>query len=407
MVITVQEILIQVTKQLQATSQTAQLDAQVLLAHHLGKPRAWILAHPEAPVAESKWEQVKTSADRLEHGEPLPYVTGHWEFFGLDFRVTPSVLIPRPETELLVEKAIQWLQAHPQRRTALDLGTGTGCIGIALAKHTANLRITLTDISGEALEVARWNAEKQGVLAQVEFRQANLLDGIGGTFELMCANLPYIPSKTVDGLPVARHEPREALDGGSDGMDYIRRLLLQARGQLTAGGLLLIEIEASQGGKASKLARKDYPLSNIQILQDLAGRDRCLMIERPELIAHLCATEEWVQSQGRGEFTDSSLRQNGFIHCSQPEQILEVASRFYNGAAELVILWIEPGKLKAETRWELADKAYFPHVYGPINLEAVRAVSELRRDASGSYAAIKIPDWQNRAGNIPGGGKAD
>jgi len=288
MEMTIQEILAQLSQQLHQISETAILDAQVLLAHTLEKPRSWILAHPEAPLDNTRYDQIIQAANRMEHGEPLPYVIGHWEFYGLDFHLTPSVLIPRPETELLVERGIKWLQLHPPQHKVVDVGTGSGCIGIALAKNIPDLRPLLTDISLEALSVAKINAEKYGLLDRLEFLQADLLNGVPGSFDLICANLPYIPTPKLMKLPVAEMEPRLALDGGSSGTEVISRLLGQAKGQLVSGGLMLLEIESSHGDEVKTLAKGYYPASKVQVLKDLSGLDRCVEIERPNLIIHLC-----------------------------------------------------------------------------------------------------------------------
>jgi release factor glutamine methyltransferase len=389
MEITIQELLKQLTERLQAHSQTATLDAQVLVAHHLSKPRAWVLAHPEVRVKKEDIRKISQSASQIEAGEPLPYILGHWEFFGLDFALTPQVLIPRPETELLVEKAIQWLQQHPRKQHVADVGTGSGCIGISLAKHIPGLHILLTDISAAALDVARLNAEKHLVLGRLEFKQADLLEDIPGTFDLICANLPYIPTSTISQLPVGAGEPRSALDGGDDGLEVIARLLDQAAGQLASGGLMLLEMEASQGMRLMATAKRAYPQSRIQIHKDLAGLDRCLEIERPDKIVHLCPRHEWSESQRLGEFRDHSLLQNGFIHCSQPEQAIDVANRYYQGVEDMVMLWIDPEKLEQEIRWEKSGGGYYPHVYGPIDLQAVETVSRLSPDRDGIYRSIQ------------------
>jgi uncharacterized protein (DUF952 family)/precorrin-6B methylase 2 len=275
---------------------------------------------------------------------------------------------------------------------AADIGTGSGCIGIALAKNIPDLHLLMTDISSNALNIARINAEKYGLSDRMEFIQTDLLDGIAEPFELLCANLPYIPTPLLRNLPVADREPRVALDGGFKGIEVIHRLLEQARNRLISGGLMLLEIESSQGVAAETLAKANFPASKVQILKDLSGLDRCLEIERPNLIIHLCQREEWLLAQQRGIFQDKSLIQDGFIHCSQTEQILEVANRFYQGIPELVLLWIDPDKVTSEIRWETADNVQFPHVYGPINLNAFVSVTNLKSDIDGAYRVIQLPD---------------
>jgi release factor glutamine methyltransferase len=273
---------------LDGKSDTPELDAQVLLAHLLRKPRSWLLAHPEAAAPRGLLAVLEAAVRRLEGGEPLPYVLGAWEFFGLSFVVTPDVLIPRPETELLVERALDWLRAHPKKRRVLDVGTGSGCIAVALAVHLPDLHVLATDISAGAIEVARSNAARLGVGGRVEFVQCDLLPCVDREprstvhglppYDLIVANLPYIPTRTLHKLPIYRREPTLALDGGKDGLDIVRRLLAAAPEVLARGGMMLLEIEASQGAKALSLAFDAFSEAEIHLHQDLAGRDRLMKI---------------------------------------------------------------------------------------------------------------------------------
>ena len=256
------------------------LSAQVLLAHVIERPRTWLLAHPEAPLSFEAVKRLNNLLQRLAQGEPLPYLIGHWEFFGLDFLVSPAVLIPRPETELLVEQALEWLQDHPRARLAADVGTGSGCIAVSLAKHAPQLRIHAVDRSREALEIARQNAARQNVSEQVIFLQGSLLETASGPFDLVCANLPYIPSAALAGLPVADHEPRQALDGGADGLAAIRALIQDAPRWLAPGALLLLEMQFDQGEEIAALAQEHLPGADISVLPDLAGLPRLVRIER-------------------------------------------------------------------------------------------------------------------------------
>jgi release factor glutamine methyltransferase len=254
------------------------LDAQVLLARILGRPRTWVLAHPEAALTRSRAAELEEMVRCLEAGKPLPYVLGCWEFFGLEFEITPDVLIPRPETELLVERALGWLRADPSRRRAVDVGTGSGCIAISLAANLPDLRIMATDISPAALQVAGRNARANGVEGRVEFCCCDLFpDRIG--FDLIAANLPYVPTRTLEQLSIHGREPALAVDGGSDGLAQIRRLLAQVPERLVPGGLLLIEIEASQGPRVLSLAYDAFSEAQIHLHQDLAGRDRLLEVQ--------------------------------------------------------------------------------------------------------------------------------
>ncbi len=252
----------------------------MLLAHVLGKSRTWVLAHLEVQLTQEQQENLAKSLQRLEQGEPLPYLLGHWEFYGLDFLITPATLIPRPETELLVEQALLWLQAHPTKRLAIDAGSGSGCIAVTLAVKVPSLQVIASDLSWDALQVVVRNALRHGVAERVHCLQADLLSACDGDFDLICANLPYIPSEVLSRLSIYGREPTLALDGGTDGLKHICRLLQQARYCLAKGGLLLLEIEASQGQAMRALAEKTFPSSDIRILPDLAGHDRLLRVQR-------------------------------------------------------------------------------------------------------------------------------
>ena len=269
----------QIQARLLQVSETPVLDAQVILAHILGKPRSWVLAHPEFSLTPEQAVELERALTRLEAGEPLPYVLGHWEFFGMDFSVSRQVLIPRPETELMVEQALTWLRRHPARRAVLDVGTGSGCIALSLAIKTPNLHVLANDISPGALEQAQSNLLRYALQGRVQFVLADLFPEVGGSFDLICANLPYIPSAELARLKVGRWEPQLALDGGPDGLRLVRRLLRQAPSHLAPGGLLLVEIEANQGQAVLDLARDAFPAAEIALLPDLAGKDRLLCIQ--------------------------------------------------------------------------------------------------------------------------------
>ena len=202
---------------LEKHSDSPGLDAQEVLARVMHRTRSWVMAHPEAPLTPKRAAALETLVVGLERGEPLPYILGRWEFFGLAFEVTPDVLIPRPETELLVERAIGWLQAHPGFRHAADVGTGSGCIGIALAANIPDLQVMGSDISPAAVKMAQRNAVKNGVGKRMEFLRCNLFPP-ETEYDLIVANLPYIPTKTLHKLPIYGREPTMALDGGADGL---------------------------------------------------------------------------------------------------------------------------------------------------------------------------------------------
>jgi release factor glutamine methyltransferase len=216
---------------------------------------------------------------KLESGLPLPYALGYWEFYKLRFRITPDVLIPRPETELLVERAIEWLKAHPARRFCADIGTGSGCIAIAIAHHLSGSQFIANDISMESLKIARRNAKEHQVRRQISFYQGYLLQALKGRFDLILANLPYIPTPKLETLEVFGREPTRALHGGPTGLTYISELLTSAPNTLKEGGMILLEIDESHGPEAKQLAVQVFPDATVSTHQDLAGQDRMLIIQ--------------------------------------------------------------------------------------------------------------------------------
>jgi release factor glutamine methyltransferase len=282
-----QDLLDSTVVRLSPLSDTPQLDAQVLLAHVFEKPRTWILAHPTSTLDVEKAAKLSVLIKRLELGEPLPYVLNHWEFFGLDFDLTPDVLIPRPETELLVERAIAWLQASPERRTIADIGTGSGCIAVSFAMNVQGVRILATDISLPALKVAHHNALKFDVAKQIDFVQCDLLPqhinslSTDQHFDLICANLPYIPTEKLNSLPIYGREPTIALDGGADGLDPFRNFFKIVPEWMASGGRILLEIEATRGMAVLSLAYDAFFSAAIHLHQDLTGHDRLLEIQLP------------------------------------------------------------------------------------------------------------------------------
>jgi len=279
-------LLSSITESLAPFSDTPALDASVLMAHILKKPRTWVMAHPDLTLTTEQQQQLDDSLARLERGESFPYVLGHWEFFGLEFDLTPDVLIPRPETELLVEKAVAWLQQSSSRKVIADIGTGSGAIAVSVAINIQNVQVLATDISSKALDVARRNARKFNVEKQIEFIHCDLLPERSSlvhpepSFDLICANLPYIPTPTLHHLPIFGREPTLALDGGLDGLELYRRLFSLAPGWLTPNGKMLVEIEATQGTKILAMANETFPGAEIHLHTDLAGHDRLLVIAR-------------------------------------------------------------------------------------------------------------------------------
>ncbi len=257
----------------------ARLDTEVLLAHTLGATRTWVIAHPEHIVPPDSARQFDAALQRLAAGEPLPYLLGHWEFYGRDFIVTPAVLIPRPETELLIDTALAAAKDRPATLRLIDIGSGSGCIALTLAHALPQAAVFATDTSIEALAVAAKNARQHALYQRVQLHHGDLFAGLDGPFDLICANPPYIASDELQQLAVSKYEPRVALDGGPDGLDVIRRLLRKVRNQLRPGGLLLVEIGSGQRAKVRMLARRAFSGATIDIKPDLAGLDRLLVVQ--------------------------------------------------------------------------------------------------------------------------------
>jgi release factor glutamine methyltransferase len=295
-VATVEELLRIGVERLRASgSESPRLDAELLLARRVGLDRTRIVAYPEAPVGESAAAAYETDLARRELGEPIAYIRGIKEFHGLAFVADPRALIPRPETERLVELAeaevVSRLLAAPRPAgtrpiRVVDIGTGSGAIAIALAvalrrrRMLDDVRIMATDLSPEALQLARENAVGHGVADRIEFIVADLLPLDGQLLDVVAANLPYVASTVVDGLPVAASfEPRGALDGGPDGLDLIRALLERLPRVLRADGVALLEIGSDQAeGVAAETAAR-IPGWRCEVLPDLAGLPRVARLE--------------------------------------------------------------------------------------------------------------------------------
>jgi release factor glutamine methyltransferase len=249
-----------------------------LLSHVLNSTNTWLASNEEIILRDSQILQLDELLEQLISGEPLPYLIGHWSFYGLDFIVNPSVLIPRPETELLVENALTWLNANPTRRSMAEIGIGSGCISISLSTQIFDLQIHATDVSLAALNTAKQNIIQHS-LNNILLIQSNLLDCVSKKFDLICANLPYIASSTLKMLPVSKHEPFQALDGGTDGLFYIRSFLKDAHRYLSDKSLLLMEIENTQKNAVMEIANRHFQNSSIQVIDDLALLPRLLIIQ--------------------------------------------------------------------------------------------------------------------------------
>lgn len=263
-----------------ARGRIAALDAHVLLAHVLNCERAELIAHPQRELSSEQHAQFVALVERAADDVPVAYLIGRRAWYDMDLQVTPAVLVPRPETELLLERALAFLATCSDAPHVVDVGTGSGALAVGVKKHQPNAVVHAVDISVAALDVARRNAAVYA--PEVIFHQGDLLSPLDGhePFDLIMANLPYIPSETARSLPVAKHEPLLALDGGTDGLTLIARLLAQvASGRMArTGGLILLEIGADQGAACAALAQKHFAGGAVRVLPDYAGLDRIVEI---------------------------------------------------------------------------------------------------------------------------------
>lgn len=274
----VQQALQLAREQVEENGQISTLEAQVLLAEILGHNRSVVLAHPELELNSNQQLRFRTDLEQVRSGVPLAFLLGWKDFYGRRFDVTHETLIPRPETEQLVERALEILRGREHPRV-VDVGTGTGCIAITIACEYERASLLATDRSPGPLKVAKRNAVKHAVSGQLQWLLADLLSPIRGRFDLLCANLPYIPSERLRSLAVSEHEPVAALDGGQEGMDYTARLIRQLPDILAPNGTALFEIDQGQGDPLGAIARTYLPGCNVHIEQDAAGLERLLLIE--------------------------------------------------------------------------------------------------------------------------------
>ena len=258
------------------------MNAELLLMFVLGCDRTYLYGHPERELTTEEAGRYSESLEQRATGTPAQYITGHQEFWGMDLLVSPAVLIPRPETEHVVEKVLELAKAGAnksrsrQRLRIVDVGTGSGCIALALAKELPNAEIHATDLSPQALEIARANAARHGLQNQVEFHEADLLAGLEQNgFDFVVSNPPYVGESEEEQvqLEVRKFEPRLAVFAGHSGLEVIQRLVPQARATLADRGWLVMEISGSIATGAAHLVR-DW--TNVHILNDLQSIPRVL-----------------------------------------------------------------------------------------------------------------------------------
>ncbi len=247
------------------------LNAELLLMFTLGCDRAYLYAHPERELTEGEQARYDQAIAERARGVPAQYITGHQEFWGLDFLVTPAVLIPRPETEHVVETALEIVRERPRPRL-VDVGTGSGCLALALANELPGAEILAVEISPAALEIARINAVRLQLEKRVRFIQDDLLTGLAPeTFDLVVSNPPYVGAHEEVELQVRRFEPHAAIFGGETGMDVICRLIPQAHSALKPGGWLVMEMSAATAGPVRQLLAR---WSESRVVDDLQGIPR-------------------------------------------------------------------------------------------------------------------------------------
>lgn len=279
------------TRLRQAGVDSPRLDAELLLAKALGKDRVFLHLNPDFCPEDEAVREFLTLVERRAAGEPVQYLTGVQEFMGLEFAVNPSVLIPRTDTETLVEAVLGRLEACRKTRSTqppqaaavltLDLGTGSGAIAVSLAYYCKGLSVKAVDISAEALRLARENALRHGVADRVEFTQGDLFspfEGTGIRFDLIVSNPPYISGEGMDRLQrEVRHEPPHALHGGADGLDFYKRIAADSSRHIIRGGLLAVEIGHDQAEAVQSILDQTGAYTGIEVVRDLAGRDRVVL----------------------------------------------------------------------------------------------------------------------------------
>ena len=276
--------LLEATKVLnQAGVPEARREAGSLLSFILGRDRTFLISHAEDQLGDDALRRFQESVERRASGEPLQYITGVQDFFGRQFLVTPDVLIPRPETELLVEAALELIDSESEPLIC-DVGTGSGCIAVTLLCELRTARAVAVDKSAAALEVARLNARNHEVLDRVEFAESDCFDALDSTrhqFEMVVSNPPYVSAAMIDGLQreVRDHEPIIALSPGGDGLSVIRRLVVEAPGFLTKNGQLIMEIGFDQGEAVTRLIDENV-WRLVDIRPDLQGIPRIVILTK-------------------------------------------------------------------------------------------------------------------------------
>lgn len=276
---TIAEVLKLASQQLrEASVPNDLLDAQTLLAHALGQDRTYLIIHFNLVLSDELLATYQALIARRAAGEPLQYIVGHQAFYGLEFEVTPDVLIPRPETELIVEETLR-LVANLAAPVVIDVGTGSGCIAVTLARELETARVIATDISAAALEVAQRNADRHGVQARIEFIESDLLRAVTVKADVIVSNPPYIAAHELPSLQreVRDWEPHTALTDFADGLHFYRRLLNEVPAVLKPNGFLIIEMGYQQADRIKALIERTV-WGEPKALRDLQGIERTLVL---------------------------------------------------------------------------------------------------------------------------------
>ncbi len=254
------------------------LDAEVIMAFLLEKDRSYLFMYPEKEISPSIYEKYLSLIESRKKGKPVSYIVENQEFMNLDFFVNEKVLIPRPDTEILVETIVNALKEKSTKTRILDLGCGSGAISVSLAYYLPLASVWGVDISEEALKVSQKNALRHGVHKRTSFLLGDLYEPLREKYSIIISNPPYIPSKDIDALQieVSKHEPRMALDGGSDGLSFYRRIILETPKYILDLGTLYLEIGHDQAQSIVDLMSERDDYFDIEVIQDLAGRDRVI-----------------------------------------------------------------------------------------------------------------------------------
>lgn len=278
--ITIHKALKEANNKLENKASTPLLDAQVILCHVLKVDRLYLIVNKERILTKQEAYEYNKMIEKRLCGVPVQYIIGRQEFMGLDFHVEEGVLIPRPDTEILIEKVLDGIDKKAEY-SIVDIGTGSGAITVSLAKYIENSQVYSIDISKKALNIARKNAEKHEVLSKVSFLNGSLFEplkdmGMEGKIDILVSNPPYIPTSDIENLQieVSKFEPRIALDGGEDGLDFYKEIINKAPEYLRCGGLIVLEVGHDQARRVIDLMKEKNKYVDIEITKDLAGIER-------------------------------------------------------------------------------------------------------------------------------------